>query len=224
MKNQKIKAWLGLVVSFILIALAIFLSAGTFDYWQAWVYLGVGVVTGVPLVLLITRDPILLENRTSGGPTAEQRPIQKIIVLCAGMPAIAAFIIPGLDHRFGWSSTPFWLSLVGDLLVVISMGMVYRVFKENAFGSATVEIRTDQQVISTGPYAIVRNPMYSSAAVYFVGMSLALGSYWGLIASLFTILGLVWRLFDEETFLAQNLPGYTDYCAKVRWHLIPGVF
>ena len=224
MKNQKIRVWLWLVVSFLLIALAIFLAAGTIDYWQAWVYLGVGAVSCVPLTVLITRDPILLENRAGGGPTVEQRPIQRLIVLCAGLPAIAAFIVPGLDHRFGWSSVPLGLSLVGDLFILLSMGMVYRVFRENSFGSAIVEIRRDQHVISTGPYAIVRNPMYSSAAVYFVGMSLALGSYWGLIPSILTILALVWRLSDEEEFLAQNLPGYTEYCAKVRWHLIPGVF
>jgi protein-S-isoprenylcysteine O-methyltransferase Ste14 len=224
MKNQKIKAWLSLVVSFIVIALAIFLAAGTIDYWQAWVYLAVGAVTGVPLILLITRDPLLLENRTSGGPIAEQRPIQKIIVLCTALPGIAAFIVPGLDHRFDWSRVPLGISLVGDLLIVLSMGLVYQVFRENSFGSATVEIRKDQQVISTGPYAIVRNPMYASAAVYFVGMALALGSYWGLLAALLTTLGLVWRLLDEEAFLARNLPGYPDYCAKVRWHLIPGIF
>jgi protein-S-isoprenylcysteine O-methyltransferase Ste14 len=104
------------------------------------------------------------------------------------------------------------------------MWMVYRILKENAFGSATVDVVTDQKVISTGPYAIVRNPMYSSAAVYFIGLSLALGSYWGLIASILTIFGFVWRLFDEERFLAHNLPDYTAYCAKVRSHLIPGIF
>jgi len=102
--------------------------------------------------------------------------------------------------------------------------MVNRVFEANAFASATVEIADDQKVISTGPYAVVRNPMYASAAVYLAGASLALGSYWGLIASGLTVLGLVWRLLDEEKFLAENLPGYTEYCAKVRWHLIPGVF
>ena len=104
------------------------------------------------------------------------------------------------------------------------MWTVFRVFKESSFGSATVNIANDQKVISTGPYAIVRNPMYASAAVYFIGTSLALGSYWGLIASVLTILGLVWRLFDEERFLAQGLPGYTEHCAKVHWHLIPGIF
>ncbi len=224
MKNPKAKMWLWFIVASVIIGLVLFLSAGTIDYWQAWVYLTVGAVTGIPVVCYIVNDRILLENRTKLGPAAEQRPVQKIIVLLSGIPAIAAFIVPGLDHRFSWSSVPLWLSLVGDLLIIVSMWIVYRVFKENSFGSATVEIGMDQKVISTGPYAIIRNPMYLSAAVYFIGMSLALGSYWGLIASVLTVLGLVWRLFDEEKFLAQNLPGYTEYCARVRWHLIPGIF
>jgi protein-S-isoprenylcysteine O-methyltransferase Ste14 len=169
-------------------------------------------------------DPVLLENRMKYGPAAEKRPLQKIIVVCAGLPAIATFIVPGLDRRFGWSSVPPWLSIVGDLLVVISIWMVYRVFKANSFGSATVDVAKGQSVVDTGPYAIVRNPMYSSAAVYFIGTSLALGSYWGLIPSVLTILALVWRLFDEEKFLARDLPGYAEYCTKVRWHLIPGIF
>ena len=224
MKNAKAKMWLGLVVSSALIGFALFLTAGTINYSQAWVFLGVGAVSSVLLTLSMTKDPMLLENRTKYGPTAEKRTIQKIIVLCIGIPGIAAFIVPALDHRFGWSNVPFWLSIVGNLLIVIAMWMVFRVFKENSFGSATVEIANDQKVISTGPYAIVRNPIYASAAVYFIGTSLALGSYWGLIAAVLTILGFVWRLFDEEKFLAQNLPGYTEYCAKVRWHLIPGIF
>jgi protein-S-isoprenylcysteine O-methyltransferase Ste14 len=218
------QAWLWHVVSFVLIALALFLSAGTLSYWQAWAYLFVGGVASIPLTLYVTKDPILLDSRTKAGPSAEQRPRQKIIVLCAGLPAIAAFVVPGLDHRFGWSNMSPWLSLTGNLLILLSMRMVYRVFKENSFASATVEISKDQKVISTGPYAIVRNPMYSSAAVYLIGMSLALGSYWGLIPSILTILGLVVRLFDEEKFLAKNLPGYTEYCANVRSHLIPGIF
>jgi protein-S-isoprenylcysteine O-methyltransferase Ste14 len=224
MKNPRVKAWLSLIVSFVLIGLALFISAGTIQYWQAWVYLVVGAVSSVPLTLYIVNDPILLENRFKAGPAAEQRPTQKIILLVTGLPGIATFAVPGLDHRFGWSSVPPWLSVAGGFLILLSMWMVYRVFRENSFGSATVEIAKDQKVISTGPYAIVRNPMYSSAAVYFIGMSLTLGSYWGLIPAILTTLGLVWRLFDEEKFLAENLPGYRQYCAKVRWHLIPGVF
>lgn len=224
MKNPEAKMWFLLVIAFVIIGSALFLSAGTINYWQAWVYLGVGAVSSVLLTLSVIKDPILLESRTKIGPTAEKRPIQKIIVLCAQLPHIAAYIVPGLDHRFGWSSVPSWLSIVGNFLIIVSLWMVYLVFKENSFGSSNVEIAKDQKVISTGPYAIVRNPMYASAAVYFIGMPLALGSYWGLIASVLTIIGLVWRLFDEEKFLAKNLPGYTEYCAKVRWHLIPGIF
>jgi protein-S-isoprenylcysteine O-methyltransferase Ste14 len=224
MKNRKVKAWFGFVISIVLIGLVLFLSAWTFYYWQAWIYLGVVVVTCIPVTLYITNDPILLENRTKGGPTVEQRPIQRIIVWALGLPLIAIFIIPGLDHRFGWSSVPSWLSIVGDILIIASMCMVYRVFKANSYGSATVEISKEQKVISTGPYEIVRNPMYSCAIIFFVGMSLALGSYWGLIPSALLALGFVWRLFDEENFLAENLVGYKEYCAKVRWHLIPGIF
>jgi protein-S-isoprenylcysteine O-methyltransferase Ste14 len=223
MQDPKAKAWLSLVLSFVLIALTLFLLAGTIRYRQAWLYLAVGGVSSILLTQYIVNDPILLENRTRAGPAAEQRLAQKIIVSVAGLPGIATFIVPELD-RFGWSSMPPWLSIAGDVLILLSMWMVYRVFKENSFGAATVEIGKDQKVVSTGPYAIVRNPMYSCAAVYFIAMSLALGSYWGLIPALLTILGLVWRLFDEEKFLAENLPGYREYCANVRWHLIPGVF
>jgi protein-S-isoprenylcysteine O-methyltransferase Ste14 len=224
MQDPKAKPWLSLVASFVLIALALFLAAGTIRYWQARLYLAVGAVSSVLLTRYIVSDPILLENRTRAGPAAEGRLTQKIIVSVVGLPGVATFIVPGLDHRFRWSSVPPWLSLAGDVLILLSMWMVYRVFKENSFGAATVEIGKDQKVVSTGPYAIVRNPMYSCAAVYFIAMSLALGSYWGLIPALLTILGLVWRLFDEEKFLAENLPGYREYCANVRWHLIPGVF
>jgi protein-S-isoprenylcysteine O-methyltransferase Ste14 len=224
MKSPKTKMWLSFAVSFILIALVLFISAGTIDYWQAWAYLGITIVTSIPLAMYIANDPILLESRTRGGPTVEQRPIQKIIVWCLAIPLIAVFIIPGLDHRFSWSSVPLWLIIVGNLLILVSLWMVYRVFKENSFGSTIVEVTKDQKVISTGPYAIVRNPMYSCASIYFIGMALALDSWWALIPAVLIMLGFVVRLFDEEKYLAQDLPGYKEYQAKVRWHLIPGVF
>jgi protein-S-isoprenylcysteine O-methyltransferase Ste14 len=222
--SPKAKMWLSVAVFFVLIALALFVAAGTFDYWQAWVYLAVGAVSSVLITLWVVEDPLLLASRTKAGPGAEQRPLQKLIVACLGVAAISTFVFPGLDHRFGWSRVPGWLCIVGQLAVVTSMWMVWRVFKVNSFGSATVEVSQDQRVISTGPYAIVRHPMYASAAVYFTGLALALGSYWGLIASGLTILGFVWRLFDEEKLLREKLPGYVEYCARVRWRLIPRVF
>lgn len=222
--NDKAKAWLWFVVSLAVIALTLLLAAGTPRYWQAWVYVGVVALSSIPLMLYIINDPILLGNRIKAGPAAEQRPFQKAVVFWLVVLVAAVFIVPGLDRRFGWSNVPAWISIAGDLLILVSIWMSYRVFKENSFGSATVEVTKDQRVISTGPYAIVRHPMYSSAAVYFIGLPLALGSYWGLIPALLTILCLVLRLFDEETFLSQNLAGYTDYCAKVRWRLAPGIF
>ena len=224
MKNAKVRVWVWLVASFAFIGLAVLVSAGTLNYWQAWAYLVVGAASCVPLILRMMQDPVLLESRTKAGPSAEQRPFQRVVVVLAGLPAIASFIVPGLDHRFGWSGVQPWVCLVGELLIIVSMWMVYRVFRANSFGSATVEVSEGQKVISTGPYAIVRNPMYSSAGVYFIGLSLALGSYWGLIPAFLTVLGLVVRLLDEEKFLASDLPGYRDYCATVRWHLVPGVF
>jgi protein-S-isoprenylcysteine O-methyltransferase Ste14 len=224
MMNPKTKMWLLLAVTTLLIGLALFLAAGTVDYWQAWIYLAVSTASSVPVTLTVRKDPVLLEGRTKAGPTAEKRAIQKIIVLCIWIPWFAVFIVPALDRRFGWSNVPWWFSLSSDLLIITSMWMVSRVFKENRFGSAAVEITQNQRVISTGPYAVVRHPMYSSASLYFVGTSVALGSYWGLIASVLIVFGLVWRLFDEEKFLAQNLPGYADYCATVHWRLVPGVF
>ena len=224
MKNPKAKMWFMFVGGYIIIGLVLFLLAGTIDYWQGWVYLAVGVISYLPLMSLMMKNPVLLENRVKGGPMAEQRTIQKIITLLGSIPLLATFILPALDYRFGWSNVPPWLALGGDLLIFIAMWMVYRVYKENAFGAATIKVMADQKVISTGPYAIVRNPMYSSAAVYIIGLSLALGSYWGLIASVLTILVFVVRLFDEEKFLAKDLPGYVEYQAKVRRHLIPGIF
>jgi len=224
MKNPKSRMWLMLVIGYVVIGFVLFLGAGTIHYWQAWTCLIVGFVTSMLVTLYIISDPILLESRVKGGPTVEQRPIQKIIVLCMGVLCIVAYIIPPLDHRFGWSSVPSWLSIAGNILIIVSMWAVYRVFKENSFGSTTVEISKEQKVISTGPYSIVRNPMYSCAILYFPGVTLALGSYWGLIPCVLIALGFVWRLLDEEKFLAKNLPGYTEYQAKVHWHLIPGIF
>ena len=224
MNNPQVKIWLQLVICMGLIGLVLFLCAGAIKYWQGWVYLAVVGVASVLLTLSMMKDPVLLQGRATGGPSAEQRSIQRVIVLSMGVPLIAAFILPGLDHRFGWSSVPSWLSIGGDILIAVSLWLVYLVFKENSFGATTVEITRDQKVVSTGPYAVVRNPMYSCGALFFVATAFALGSYWDLIPAVFTVLALVWRLSDEEHFLAQQLSGYKEYCAKVRWHLIPGIF
>ena len=169
-------------------------------------------------------DLALLKRRLSAGPTAEKERAQKIIMLFASIGFIALLAVPGLDYRFGWSAVPLWLVITGDMLVVVGFCIIFLVYKENTFTSATVEIAEDHKVISTGPYALVRHPMYGGGLLYFLGTPLALGSYWGLIAFAATMPFLLWRLFDEESFLARKLPGYAEYRNKVRYRLMPFIW
>jgi protein-S-isoprenylcysteine O-methyltransferase Ste14 len=202
--------------------LLLFVPAGTVDYWQGWVYLSIFMgASALTTLYLMRRDPALLERRMRGGPRAEKRPAQKFIMLGTSAGFIALLVVPALDHRFGWSAVPVGGVLVGDVLVAIGFGLIARVYRENTFASATVEVAENQQVISTGPYAVVRHPMYASASLYLLGTPLALGSYWGLVAIAAMMPFLIWRLFDEERFLAKTLPGYAEYQKRVRHPLVP---
>jgi protein-S-isoprenylcysteine O-methyltransferase Ste14 len=225
MINLNTKAWLGLVFLAIVMGLLLFLLAGTAQYWQAWGYLVVFFGASLLITLyLMKKDPALLERRLSGGPTAEKEKPQKIIMLFVTIGFIALLVVPALDYRFMWSSLPLDMVIAGDILTALGFYIISVVYKENTFTSATIEVAADQKVISTGPYAVVRHPMYAGSLLYLFGTPLALGSYWGLLVLPAMMPFLIWRLFDEERFLSKNLPGYTEYCAKVRWRLIPGLF
>lgn len=225
MKNLNAKAWLALAALAVVMGLLLFVPAGTIHYWQAWVYLSIFTGASVLTTLyLMRKDPALLERRMSGGPTAEKRPTQKFIMLCTSIGFIALLVVPAFDHRFGWSNVPLCVLLVGDLLVAVGFALIVRVYQENTFSSATIEVIEGQQIISTGPYAIVRHPMYASAFLYLIGTPLALGSYWGLLPIAAMMPFLIWRLFDEERLLAAELPGYSDYQEKVRFRLVPGIW
>ena len=225
MRNLYTKTFGSLVALAVAMGLLLFLPAGTIRYWQAWVYLATfTVASALTSLYLIRKDPALLMRRMKGGPTAEKEAMQKIIMLFASAGFIALLVVPALDYRFGWSVAPLAVVIAGDILVVIGFYFIFLVYKENTFTSATIEIAENQKVISTGPYALVRHPMYASALLYLVGTPLALGSYWGLLALAFMMLFLVWRLMEEEKFLARNLPGYTAYQKQVRHHLVPYVW
>ena len=155
------------------------------------------------------------------GPTAEKRPAQRLIMLGTSLGFIALLVVPALDHRFGLSAVPLGVVVAGHVLVAIGFALIVRVYRENTFSSATVEVAENQTVISTGPYAIVRHPMYASALLYLVGMPLALGSYWGLVPLAAMMPFLIWRLLDEERLLAKDLAGYTEYQKRVRHRLVP---
>jgi len=219
------KAWFKLAMLAVVMGFLLFVPAGTVNYWQAWVYLSIFTGGSALTTLdLIRRDPALLERRMSGGPTAEKRPVQKFIMLCTSIGFIALLVVPGFDRRFGWSAVPVRGVVAGDVLVAIGFCLIYLVYRENTFTSATIEVAENQRVISTGPYAIVRHPMYASASLYLLGTPLALGSYWGLVPIVAMIPFLIWRLFDEEHFLARNLPGYVEYQKRVRHRLVPFIW
>ena len=225
MKNLGARAWLALIILAVVMGLLLFVPAGTVHYWQAWVYLSIFTCASALTTLdLMRRDPALLERRMHGGPMAEKEPAQKFIMLCATICFVALLVVPALDRRFGWSAMPFGGALSGDLLVAIGFYLIFLVYRENTFTSATIEVAENQRVISTGPYAIVRHPMYASASLYLLGTPLALGSYRALIPAAAMVPFLIWRLIEEERFLAKNLPGYIEYQTRVRRRLVPFVW
>ena len=225
MKSTSARAWVALAALVVVMSILLFVPAGTVAYWQAWVYLSIFAgASALTTRDLIKRDPALLERRMSGGPTAEKRPAQRVIMLLASIGFIAVLVVPALDHRFGWSRVPLGTVIAGNILVAVGFYFVFLVYRENTFTSATIEIAKDQTVISTGPYAIVRHPMYASGLLYLVGIPLALGSYRGLLPIAWLIPVLVWRLLDEERMLAGNLPGYVEYQQRVRYRLVPFVW
>ena len=223
--HLNIKAFGGLLCVLLVMAALLFIPAWTLDYWQAWAFLAVFGVSALAITLyLMKKDPKLLERRVYAGPTAEKERSQKIIQTITSMGFIAMLIVPALDHRFHWSEVPLYATVAGDVLVAIGFLITLFVYKENTFASATIELAPEQKVISTGLYALVRHPMYMGGLFLFVGMSLSLGSWWGLFVFLLIKPALIWRIFDEEKFLTKNLPGYAEYRNKVRYRLIPFIW
>jgi protein-S-isoprenylcysteine O-methyltransferase Ste14 len=225
MSNLYNKALVGLLLLFLAMAALLFVPPWTFDYWQAWIFLAVYFAASIAISLyLIVQDPQLLARRMRGGPAAEKLPAQRIIMSLTSLGFIGLLVVPALDRRFAWSHLPPSVALAGDVLVVLGWLGIYFVFRENSFSSATIELAPDQKVISTGPYALVRHPMYVAALVMLLGIPIALGSLWGVLVLVAILPALVWRLLDEEKFLAKNLPGYREYQTRVRYRLIPRVW
>ena len=225
MNNLHTRAWVALLLLFLAMAALLFIPPWTLDYWQAWMFLAVYFAASAAITLyLMKKDPQLLARRTSGGPAAEKLPAQRIIMSLTSLGFIGLLVIPALDRRFGWSHMPPWVALAGDVLVGLGFLGVFFVFRENSFTSATIELAPDQKVISTGPYALVRHPMYAAALVMLLGIPIALGSMWGVLVIVAIMPALIWRLLDEEKFLAKNLPGYREYQTRVRYRLIPRVW
>jgi protein-S-isoprenylcysteine O-methyltransferase Ste14 len=225
MRHVRLKALAGLLNLVVLMGLALFLPAWTLRYRQAWLFLGVFTAAVLAITLdLMRRDPGLLERRLRVGPVAEKLASQKVVQSFASLAFVALLVVPALDHRHGWSTVPAPVVAAGDLLVALGLLAVHRVFRANSFTSATIEVGGGQRVVSTGPYAVVRHPMYAGALVMLLGVPLALGSWWGLVAFPPMTAAIVARLLGEERLLARDLPGYAAYRAAVRYRLLSRVW
>ena len=201
-----------------LLAAMFFLPAGTWNYWQAWLYLAVLLIPmGWTLAHYLKKDPELLERRMR---TREKERRQRVIIFLSYPVFLAAFLLPGLDRRYGWSRVPVGLVLLANLVVLAGYLLFLRVLKENRFLSRVVEVDARQSVIDTGPYAVVRHPMYAGILPLYLFSPLALGSFWALIPAAFLPLIIIARIFNEEKVLCRELPGYADYLRRVRFRLI----
>jgi protein-S-isoprenylcysteine O-methyltransferase Ste14 len=222
---MKTQALLGLAALAAIVGAVVFAGAGTFDYPEGWGFIVTFFGSSLAITLFLMKsDPKLLERRVKAGPVAEQRPMQRMIQSLASGAFVAIIAVPALDHRLGWSHVPSLIVAAGNVLVAFGFLVVFLVFKENSYASAVIEVGADQKVIDTGPYALVRHPMYAGALVLLAGVPLALGSYWGLLVLGPFVAVIVWRLLDEEAVLVQQLPGYADYRGRARYRLIPFVW
>ena len=221
MTSLNVKAFGGLLLLLLVMATLLFVPAWTLNNKRTWAFLAVfGGAALVITLYLMKKDKKLLERRVYAGPNAEKERSQQIIQSITAVGFGAGLVVPSLDYRMHWSRVPLSVVVAGDLLVVVGFLIVFFVYRENSFASATIKLAPDQKVISTGPYALVRHPMYFGGLVMFVGIPLALGSWWGLLVFALMVPAIIWRLLDEEKFPENNLMGYSDYRARVTYRLI----
>ena len=223
--NTVVKGLLSASLGLAAFALMLFLPAGTTHYWQGWAFLAVfALSTWIPTVYLIRTNPAALQRRMHIGPTAETRPLQRVLITIIFVAFPATFIVSALDYRFGWSLVPAAVSVVGDVLVAVGLGLAMLVIVENSYAAANVTVEAGQQLVSTGLYGLVRHPMYTGNVLLMLGIPLALGSYWGLFLPVAGIVVLVLRIRDEEELLTRDLSGYREYTQQVRYRLLPHVW
>jgi protein-S-isoprenylcysteine O-methyltransferase Ste14 len=203
----------------------IFGTAGTFHYWQGWVFLVVFAASTIGFtVYLAIYDKPLLERRLKAGPQHERERSQQIIVSLVYIAFFAFLILPVLDYRHNLSRVPAWVSIVGNAIIILSFLAIFWVVRTNTWAASNVRVEPGQRVVDTGPYAYVRHPMYAAAVWLFVGIPLALGSWWTIVLVIPFIPVLLWRLLNEEKVLTRGLAGYTDYVRRVKYRLVPHVW
>jgi len=219
-----IKTGFKIVFMITLLLLLLILTAGSFRYWEAWFYcVLLFLMMFSSFIYFFKKDIGFLKSRVSKRKEEDetQKPLQNIFSIFF----VIGFIIPGLDYRFNLSDVPFYLVIIADLFVVFGFLLIFRVSKENSYASAIIEVNKNQKVINTGPYKIVRHPMYVGDIILLLFTPIALSSFWASIPFLIcTPLFFVLRIKGEEEYLKKNLPGYNEYCQKTRYRLIPYIW
>ncbi len=207
---------------FPVLGLLILLPAGTFDYWQFYLYAGLLLVPMLAVLFyFLKNDPKFLERRTKA---REKEKAQVLISILSTLIFLAGFIIPGLDKRFGWSQVPIHITLLACVVILLGYLIIFFVFRQNSYASRVIEVDEEQEVISTGMYGLVRHPMYVGVLIMYIPTPVALGSYWGLIPFALLPLSLALRILNEEKVLKENLRGYSEYCEKIKYRLIPYIW
>lgn len=216
------KAFVVFILGFLLISLLIFVPAGTLHFFNGWLFIaGLLVPMTFALFYLLIKDPELLEKRLN---MKEKEKEQKKFVKWSRLLFIVAYVIPGLDYRFGWSHVPLWLVMVSLFTMVSGYAMFIIVMMQNTYASRVIEIQNEQKVIDTGLYSVVRHPMYLAASILYLSSALVLGSFYTLFAIAVIPFLLVFRIVNEEKVLIEGLPGYDKYMEKVKYRIIPFIW
>ena len=210
------------VCGVVIIGILLFVPAGSFGFWQGWLLMGILFVPMfVAGLIMMKRSPDLLRKRLSA---KEEQPEQKTVLLLSGFMFIAAFVVAGLNFRFGWLTLPNWIPILFAAVFLLAYALYAEVMRENAYLSRTVEVQENQQVVDTGLYGIVRHPMYMTTLLLFLSMPLVLGSVISFLIMLLYLPIITKRMRNEEQVLAEGLPGYAEYMKKIKYRVIPFIW
>ena len=214
-----IEAMLKFACGVVLIGTLLFLPAGSFEFWQGWLLMG---ILFIPMfgagIVMMCKNTDLLKSRLDA---KEKQKEQNTLVKLSGLMFVCGFVLAGLNHRFGWYTLPSWASFVGAGLFLLAYLLYAEVLRENAYLSRTIRVQEGQKVVDSGLYGIVRHPMYSTTLLLFLSMPIVLGSAWALIPFLAYPFIIGARIKHEENFLEKELDGYSEYKQKVKYRLIP---
>ena len=221
-KKLFVQAIVKFLAGVVLVGALLFIPAGSFAYWQAWLFLGILFIPMfVAGLIMMAKNPELLRKRLNA---KEEESEQKLVLALSGLMFITAFVAAGLNYRFGWLPLPVWVPIVGAVLFLLAYVLYAEVLRENTYLSRTIEVQEGQKVIDTGLYGIVRHPMYMSTLLLFLAMPVVLGSLISLAIMLFYIPIIALRIRNEEKVLEEGLEGYREYKTRVKHKVIPFIW